>query len=269
MTLDEFLTKYDGKEVDWDAQFGNQCKDLFSAYNTEVVGCPFYVFGNANELWDNAPPEYYTQTQTPQKGDVVIWGTGIGAYGHVAIFNSYSGSGFISFDQNFPIGSPCHYQYHNYSHVIGYLRPKGVNMGTGFSDANMQSIVEKTLRKQRTISFGKVDEAGLSADIKSAMDKIKTGNVDVLADILTNYSKANDNIWMKKKDCKECPPCPEVVCPDCSTLIKESKDNWQMYIEMKDKVDDLTKKLADCQRWAGTTPQMTWWEKVRWVLFGR
>ena len=126
MTLDTFIAKYDDKEVDWDAQYGNQCKDLFSAYNTEVVENPNYVWGNANELWDNAPSEYYSKEQDPQKGDVVIWSTS--PYGHVAIFIEKKEGGFTSFDQNYPIGSPCHYQGHTFTNILGYLRPKGDNV---------------------------------------------------------------------------------------------------------------------------------------------
>jgi hypothetical protein len=34
-------------------------------------------------------------------------------------------SSFTSFDQNWPTGSCCHFQYHeNYDGVIGWLRPK-------------------------------------------------------------------------------------------------------------------------------------------------
>jgi hypothetical protein len=111
----------------------------------------------------------------------------------------------------------------NNYHIVSFRLFKENTMG--FSDENMRSIVDATLRQQRTIGLGKVDEVGLKADVDSAMAKIKTGNVTILADILENYSKATDSVLMKKTDCKPtvCPPV--VVCPDMSlyTLTSEIK----------------------------------------------
>lgn len=130
MSVDEFFNKYNGRYIDYDGSYGYQCKDLFSAYNEEVVGNPGYVKGNARNIYHNAPSQYYNKVSSPQKGDVVVWN--IGPYGHIAIYNKKNIIGFTSFDQNMPGGSPCHFQWHTFSGIIGYLRPKLNNKEDNF-----------------------------------------------------------------------------------------------------------------------------------------
>lgn len=131
MTLNEFINKYNGKKLDFDGAYGAQCKDLFSAYNKEVIGNPNYIVGDAYKLFDAAPASVYdkiknTPTGVPQPGDIIIWDQGIGKYGHVAVFVEGDARTFRSFDQNFPLNSACHIQNHDYKAVIGWLRKKAV-----------------------------------------------------------------------------------------------------------------------------------------------
>ena len=67
-----------------------------------------------------------TPTGVPQAGDLVVWNTGFGGIaGHVAVCSSDADvNRFKSLDQNFPVGSNCHLQEHNYTGVVGWLRPK-------------------------------------------------------------------------------------------------------------------------------------------------
>jgi len=129
MTIDEFFNKYDDQYIDFDGQYGSQCVDLIKAYFNEVVGISSDPRGNAINYWDNCPElEQIPNTLegVPQKGDVMVWNAGIGSqYGHIAIAKGVGDTvRFDSFDQNFPIGTPCHFQNHNYKSVIGWLRPK-------------------------------------------------------------------------------------------------------------------------------------------------
>jgi hypothetical protein len=65
-------------------------------------------------------------------GDVVIWGTTIGQYGHIAICKEATKDSLTSFDQNWPVNvdsngnglGVCHFQTHNYNGVLGWLRPE-------------------------------------------------------------------------------------------------------------------------------------------------
>lgn len=133
--VDKFTRDWDGKYDDFDGAYGAQCKDLFSRFNRDVVGNPNYISGNAYQLFDAAPSSVYekiknTPSGVPQKGDIVIWNEGIGKYGHVAVFIEGDTKRFKSFDQNFPIGSKCHFQEHTYKAVTGWLRAKSFSAPT-------------------------------------------------------------------------------------------------------------------------------------------
>lgn len=130
MTLNEFIFKWNEKPCDFDGQFGNQCVDLYRMYCKEVFGIPQSppVVG-AVDIWTTYLKDYFiaienTPTGVPESGDILIWGTGLGKYGHIGIFLSGDTNSFISFDQNFPVGSVCHSQKHDYKNLIGWLRFK-------------------------------------------------------------------------------------------------------------------------------------------------
>lgn len=131
ISLDEFVRKYLGKKLDWDGYYGGQCTDLYRFYVKEVLGYPQSPgVGGAAEIWDSASPEYYdfiknTPTGVPQPGDIVIWNRRAGGgFGHVAIFLRGDINRFTSLDQNWPTLDKVTETEHNYTNVIGWLRPK-------------------------------------------------------------------------------------------------------------------------------------------------
>lgn len=129
MTVQDFFDRYNNKGIDYDNYYGFQCMDLANEYNRDVVGGPFLVGPNAKDVWDSYPQDKYERIENtpegvPTKGDIVIWGVGVGPYGHIAVFDHGDVNTFVSFDQNWPINSLCHYQVHNYNGVLGWLRPK-------------------------------------------------------------------------------------------------------------------------------------------------
>ena len=134
MTVNQFITKYTNKGIDFDGSFGNQCMDLYRQYVKEVLSFPQSpAVPGAKDVWDTYLTDRFTKisntpTNTPKNGDVVIWGTKIGQFGHIAIFVDGTATKFNSFDQNFPIGSLCHIQSHTYNGVLGWLRPRSVTM---------------------------------------------------------------------------------------------------------------------------------------------
>jgi len=132
MTLAEFISKYNNKGIDYDGAYGFQCMDVYRQYTKEVVqGKQSPPVAGAKDVWDTYLSEVYTRTankpdNSPKPGDVVIWGTQLGQYGHIAICTEADTNSFISFDQNYPIGSVCHLQKHTYVGVLGWLHPKGL-----------------------------------------------------------------------------------------------------------------------------------------------
>ena len=154
MTLEEFITKWNGKGIDFDGAFGFQCMDLMHQYHVEVLGITdgrtlaapgakdvYLNFDNifGKEHFNKIPN---TPTGVPQKGDIVIWGTGIGPYGHIAVFIEGDTNNFVSFDQNFPTGSLCHKQAHTYNGVVGWLRAKKTSPSS--SDALTECLRQHT-----------------------------------------------------------------------------------------------------------------------------
>lgn len=120
MTIIEFYDKYRNKFLDYDGVYGNQCTDLIKAYCSEVLNVPVFK-GNAIDYW-HGNPQGLTKTQTPKPGDIVVFN--IGEFGHIAIVNYLRQADFGVFEQNSPVGSPCHFtDYPNFNHVLGYLTP--------------------------------------------------------------------------------------------------------------------------------------------------
>lgn len=128
MNLQDFIAKYEGKGIDEDGGYGFQCVDLVNQYVKEVLRLSRWS-GNAVDKWTNYPKGDYdrfdnTPSAVPLPGDIIIWGKGAGPYGHIAVVVSANVNNFVSFDQNWPLGSVCRKVTHTYGNVLGWLRPK-------------------------------------------------------------------------------------------------------------------------------------------------
>jgi len=132
ITPDTFFGKYDQKGIDFDNYYGFQCMDLYRQFVKECFGFPQSPpVAGAKDVWDTYLPEYFnrilnTIDAIPIKGDILIWGIGVGPYGHIAVCKDAQQLELTSFDQNWPVGSLCHFQKHNYTNILGWLRVKTV-----------------------------------------------------------------------------------------------------------------------------------------------
>lgn len=138
MTIKEFFDKWNNVGCDFDGVYGFQCVDVFKQFNKDVVG-GLNVNGNAIDYWTTYPTGFYskvanTPTGVPIEGDVMIWGKTLGQYGHIAIFHTGNADKFVSFDQNYPLGSVCHFQSHDYKGVLGWLHPNKLPAETPTAD---------------------------------------------------------------------------------------------------------------------------------------
>jgi len=160
MHYKDFITKYQGKKVDYDGYYGAQCVDPFRFYCRDVLGIaqPKGVTG-AKDFWTNYPtdPNLYnnfdrianTPDFVPQPGDVWIWTAKYGKYGHVAIesYGEASTSTFECLSQNDPIGSQCALKTYKYTNVYGVLRPKNqrnirINSDNSYSSSDSSQVLE-------------------------------------------------------------------------------------------------------------------------------
>lgn len=125
MNIVEFFLKWRNKFLDFDGVNGPQCVDVTKQYFVDVLRLPPFK-GNAIDYWTDIPGFKRIANSWfsyPKPGDIIIWNTNVNPFGHIAIVNWVRSFDFGSFEQNFPIGSPCHYQEHNYKNVLGWLRP--------------------------------------------------------------------------------------------------------------------------------------------------
>ncbi len=129
MAVSEIFSLLDGVFVDWDGWYGDQCVDWAQIVN-KSYGAPALTGAAAKDIWNTYPQSHYTRipngaTNFPSEGDIVIWGTGIGPAGHIAVARKGCTSMLLkTMDQNFPTGSRVHSVDHNYKGCLGWLRRK-------------------------------------------------------------------------------------------------------------------------------------------------
>ena len=138
MNYNEFINEYNGKSFDYDGKSGAQCVDLIKMYLNKVFGLTPGAWGNAKDYYENYNNNSVlkanftrianTASFVPQKGDIAVWGAGLGnTYGHVAIATGEGNtSEFYSYDLNWN-GKTVHKVQHTYKGFLGVLRPKDQN----------------------------------------------------------------------------------------------------------------------------------------------
>lgn len=153
MTIREILNKWNGKYVDWDGFYGYQCVDWYRQYCHELGLEQSIGVGGAKDIWDTYKKEDFERIKNdpsavPQLGDIIIWDAYSGnPYGHVGVFDSGDVNSFTSYDQNWPVGSNVHPQAHNYDHVLGWLRRKGLEPVSGGVEAQNTKDILMGLKK--------------------------------------------------------------------------------------------------------------------------
>lgn len=113
-----------------DPAYAGQCVSYVRLYMEEVLGIKTAVWGHAVNYWTHASVlAHFDKVQTPQDGDIVVWGDDPGnwttEYGHIAIW--YKGQ---ILNQNFGGNLKVTINSHFTQGLLGYLRPKnkGGNM---------------------------------------------------------------------------------------------------------------------------------------------
>ena len=181
--IQDFFSKYNNKFLDYDNAYGNQCVDLVKAYFKEVLNLN-PIQGDAIQYWWKVPQGFTAIKNTPlnypQQGDLIVWN--YPPNGHIAICQSANLLSLVCFEQNNPIGSPCHSAKHNYKSVLGWLRPNPIFpkvplqiacIGSKMPDiASWQAEVSKY--SSGKISFNVVQ---YTKDIKGKIDQANAYNI--------------------------------------------------------------------------------------------
>lgn len=190
MNFQQFLEKWNGKycEVAGSANAKNQCVDLANAFIRDVLGLAIIEWTNAIDFPSKAGDKYEwilndSVDKIPIEGDLIIFK--IGSNGHISIaLDGCTKSKVISFDQNYPIGSPCHVQNHTYSSVIGWLRCKKME-SSNISQNTIPSGLYDFLFKENKFSEG---------DIREGMGIFKSGVVKEYEGRLSRLQLENDDL---------------------------------------------------------------------------
>jgi len=208
MTLQEFINKYNGKKIDYDSWYGAQCMDLMHQYIDEVLlnkhspetlRAPSaklaYQNFSADSLFEKIEN---TPTGIPKEGDLIFWGGG--EFGHVAIFIEGTVSDFTSFDQNFPLDSACHKQYHDYTNVIGWIRYKVTNdsceeirLDRDYQEREKEKYKEEARAGRQTIENLTKEIQEKNEQITELQDKITSQKVTI-DELTSTNAQLNDKV---------------------------------------------------------------------------
>ena len=153
MNYQEFINEYNGKSFDYDRVAGVQCVDLAKMYLDKVFGIKPGSWGNAKDYFENfnnLPLKNSftrianTPSFVPRKGDIAVWGTGVGKYGHIAIATGEGNTHqFYSYDLNW--GSKnVHKVLHNYKGFLGVLRPNSQDKIDQTNTLVLKTLARKT-----------------------------------------------------------------------------------------------------------------------------
>lgn len=220
--FDKYFAERIGVGIDYDKYASIQCFDLANDYSVNLIGGKAFVGMSAYEIYTNYANQpgkelYERIPNTPEfvpiKGDIMVWGTGIGENGHVAICTGEGDTTwFNSYDQNWNYANaPVTLVKHSYSSVLGVLRPKdqtkiwgykGDVDGNGKIDVSdisklsahikgIKAIDEKYIFNADVNGDGKIDVsdiATVSAHIKG-VKPIKQGGADTKPVVETKKKK--------------------------------------------------------------------------------
>ena len=154
MTLEQFKIKTLGNT------YGNpvtntwvgECVSYVRQYMEQVLDIKTAVWGHALNYWTNPSVlQYFTKVQTPQDGDIVVWGDDVGSWtssvGHIAIWykgkilnQNYRGLKKVTLNNIFTPG------------LLGYLRPKSSIIDTMPNEQDVKDYFKVWVGKAPTIN---------------------------------------------------------------------------------------------------------------------
>ncbi len=204
MTLNEFIVKWQGKylEVAGSADAKFQCVDAVNGYIRDVLGLPIIEWTNAVDFPSKTGSNFdyieNTPTNIPQEGDLIVWKP---SPGHIAVFIEGNVDTFKSFDQNFPIGSPCHIQNHNYINVIGWMHCNvsnesliSQNIIIQHADNWMALLERYNFSDNKDLVFAEVDKLPTLEDAVRIKDKELNEKSNMITGLADELSKMRNEL---------------------------------------------------------------------------
>lgn len=138
--LAKFIFDNNGKFIDYDGAYGNQCVDAIRRYAHDLFKINAYTTipttGSAKNIFNNFKDNKYfkkvlnTPTGVPPKGAIVFFKTSVwfpfifGVDGHTGIIWESNVKDMVVFNQNYPTNSPCKLTKFTYKDCLGWLVPQ-------------------------------------------------------------------------------------------------------------------------------------------------
>lgn len=113
MNIQSFVNKWNGKYLEFDGAYWNQCVDLTKDWQSEN-GWPV-MSGNAIQWAGNHSGYTWVPNgihNKPDPGDIVVFKSG--AYGHIGVCVNADYVNLTCFEQNNPLRTPCHLVFHRW-----------------------------------------------------------------------------------------------------------------------------------------------------------
>lgn len=273
MLIDDFIAKYKDRKVDFDGSYGNQCVDLYRQYVKEVLEFPQSPgVQGAYQIFNSAQDNLYekilnTPSDIPQKGDIIIWKKEYGGYGHVAIFVNGDVNHFRSFDQNY-IGhlEPCQIVSHNYTNVLGWLRPKKQKEQFMTEErfkhavANIYNQIWNNLNTPH-----QANRSSIEGEASRDCDRYNKGEEGAFNGQIHTWFFDEPNSWMRDEDCHE----EEVrrQLEDEKEMCKKFRDKYASCLfdfqEIKNKCVEMELMIESLENTGiRSFNSLTGWEKV-------
>lgn len=205
MNLKDFITKYNGKFIDWDGHYSAQCVDLYRQYVNDVWKRPQTPpVKSAFQILDTLDLTQYDKFTSGkiEVGDVIIWNNKFGPDGHVAIIeNPIDPKSIVVFGQNDPLGSVSKLSRYNYANIKGWFRPKNPLAKTFMAvtvvaNNNNWTTLEAKLEstKQRSLLYSDNKFEPVFNIVKTNFD-----NIPLAPPIpIEGYPKSVDINWYRK-----------------------------------------------------------------------
>lgn len=262
MSLDEFIAKYNGKQVEYHSYNPNakfQCVDLVNQYIVEVLHLEPLIGTNAKDFPEKINKDHFewipnTPDGKPQEGDIPIWNGRVGGgAGHIAIALKGSTINTLkSFDQNWSKPLYCTLESHTYTNVRGWLRPKK----TDIID-EMPTWLKDLLKEQLKLNV-ESSEGDVRARVGQIVDKER--NYDDLQKRITGLEKEvsqyasqaaglEEELRLSNKTRERLETEIDLLKKDLTNKDKDISDLEERIATLEKSIDPSTKVIVDKDVW--------------------
>jgi hypothetical protein len=240
LTIDQFISKYLGKQVEYHSYNSNalyQCTDLANLYIKEVLNLTPIIGTNAKDFPSKIGDEFEfiknTPDLIPKKGWIAIWNGRVGGgAGHIAVVrdDKAATTSFNSIDQNWSKPLFVTLETHNYNSVSGFLVPLQTNQ-------NDMIEIEKKVFEELVTKSSKFDE----------LAKLGYDSPEKIKELLENLEKERTSCANWKSEAVEKSSILDQVKKEFNTFIETLASKLTTIVD-KNEIIGAVDRLLDNER---------------------